>query len=89
MEVSLEDAFHGAKKSFSFNGKKLEVTIPKGVKDGQNMTKRESFAVTKADRAPKTFTTRLAAVGQTTRWFGVHFTATSSAARSPARQPCL
>ncbi len=37
MEVSLEDAFHGAKKSFSFNGKKLEVTIPKGVKDGQKI----------------------------------------------------
>lgn len=37
MEVSLEDAFHGAKKSFNFNGKKLEVTIPKGVKDGQKI----------------------------------------------------
>lgn len=37
MEVSLEDAFHGAKKSFSLNGRKLEVTIPKGVKDGQKI----------------------------------------------------
>ena len=37
-----------------------------GVKDGQNITKRESFAFTKADRSPKTFTTRLAAVGQDT-----------------------
>ena len=37
MEVSLEDAFHGAKKSFNFNGRKLEVTIPKGVKDGQKI----------------------------------------------------
>ena len=37
MEVSLEDAFHGAKKSFSFNGRKMEVTIPKGVKDGQKL----------------------------------------------------
>ena len=37
MEVSLEDAFHGTKKSFSLNGRKLEVTIPKGVKDGQKI----------------------------------------------------
>lgn len=37
MEVSLEDAFHGAKKSFSFNSRKLEVTIPKGVRDGQKI----------------------------------------------------
>lgn len=37
MEVSLEDAFNGAKKSFSLNGRKLEVTIPKGVKDGQKI----------------------------------------------------
>lgn len=37
MEVSLEDAFNGAKKSFNFNGRKLEVTIPKGVKDGQKI----------------------------------------------------
>jgi len=37
MEVSLEDAFHGAKKSFALGGKKIEVTIPKGVKDGQKI----------------------------------------------------
>lgn len=37
MEVSLEDAFQGAKKSFNFNGRKLEVTIPKGVKDCQKI----------------------------------------------------
>jgi len=37
MEVSLEDAFHGAKKSFSLAGRKLEVTIPKGVRDGQKI----------------------------------------------------
>lgn len=37
-----------------------------GVKDGQDISKRESFAFTKGDRAPKTFTTRLAAVGQDT-----------------------
>jgi DnaJ-class molecular chaperone len=37
MEVSLEDAFHGAKKSFSLGGRKMEVTIPKGVKDGQKI----------------------------------------------------
>lgn len=37
MEVSLEDAFHGVKKSFSLGGRKMEVTIPKGVKDGQKI----------------------------------------------------
>jgi curved DNA-binding protein len=37
MEVSLEDAFHGTKKSFALNGRKLEVTIPKGVRDGQKI----------------------------------------------------
>lgn len=37
MEVSLDDAFHGSKKSFSLNGRKLEVTIPKGVRDGQKI----------------------------------------------------
>lgn len=37
MEVSLEDAFHGAKKSFAMNGRKLEVTIPTGVKEGQKI----------------------------------------------------
>ncbi len=35
-----------------------------GVKDGQNITKRDSFAFTKSDRAPKVFTTRIAAVGK-------------------------
>jgi len=37
MEISLEDAFHGAKKSFIINGKRLEVTIPKGIGDGQKV----------------------------------------------------
>jgi curved DNA-binding protein len=37
MEVSLEDAFHGAKKAFSINGRRIEVTIPKGVNDGQRI----------------------------------------------------
>ena len=37
MEISLEDVFHGAKKSFMLNGKRLEVTIPKGVADGQKI----------------------------------------------------
>jgi len=37
MEVSLEDAFRGAKKSFQLNGRKLEVTIPKGVRDEQKI----------------------------------------------------
>lgn len=37
MEISLEDAFYGTKKSFTLGRKKLEVTIPKGVKDGQKI----------------------------------------------------
>lgn len=37
MEISLEDAFNGNKKSILLNGKKLEVSIPKGVKDGQKI----------------------------------------------------
>ena len=37
MEVSLEDAYNGAKKTFTINGKRLEVTIPRGVKDGQKI----------------------------------------------------
>lgn len=37
MEISLEDAFHGSKKSFMLNGKRLEVTIPKGVADSQRI----------------------------------------------------
>jgi len=37
MEISLEDAFTGATKAFSLNGKRIEVTIPKGVKDGQKI----------------------------------------------------
>ena len=35
MEVSLEEAFHGAKKTFALGGKRIEVTLPKGVRDGQ------------------------------------------------------
>lgn len=37
MEVSLEDAYSGAKKTFTLNGRRLEVTIPKGVKDSQKI----------------------------------------------------
>lgn len=37
IEISLEDAFHGSVKTFTLNGKKLEVTIPKGVKDEQKI----------------------------------------------------
>lgn len=37
MEVSLEDAFHGTKKTFTIEGRRLEVTIPKGVRDGQKI----------------------------------------------------
>jgi DnaJ-class molecular chaperone len=37
MEISLEDAFHGAKKSFSINRRRIEVTIPKGVQEDQKI----------------------------------------------------
>lgn len=37
MEISLEDAFTGTKKSFAINGHRIEVTIPKGVRDGQKI----------------------------------------------------
>lgn len=37
-----------------------------GTKDGHDISKRESVVFTKTDRAPKVFTTRLAAVGQDT-----------------------
>ena len=37
LEVALEDAYHGAKKAFMFNGKRVEVTVPKGIKDGQKV----------------------------------------------------
>ena len=37
MEVSLEDAFAGAKKTFMLGNRRMEVTIPKGVKDGQKL----------------------------------------------------
>ncbi|NLN75854.1 MAG: J domain-containing protein [Armatimonadetes bacterium] len=37
MEVSLEDAFHGTKKPITLNGRKLDITIPKGVKNAQKI----------------------------------------------------
>ena len=37
LEVSLEDAFSGAKKEFTIAGRRIELKIPKGVKDGQKM----------------------------------------------------
>lgn len=37
MEISLEDAFSGARKTFTLGGRRIEVTIPKGVKDGQRI----------------------------------------------------
>ncbi|MCE5200083.1 MAG: J domain-containing protein [Armatimonadota bacterium] len=37
MEISLEDAFTGTKKTFAIGGRRIEVTIPKGVKDGQKI----------------------------------------------------
>ena len=36
-EISLEDAFHGAKKTFTVDGRRIEVTIPKGVHEGQSV----------------------------------------------------
>ncbi len=37
LEISLEDAFNGAKKVFGISGRTIELTIPKGVKDGQKL----------------------------------------------------
>ena len=37
LEISLEDVFNGAQKAFVLSGKRIEVTIPKGVKDGQKI----------------------------------------------------
>ena len=37
MEITLEDAFHGAKRSVTLNGRRLDITIPKGVKDKQKI----------------------------------------------------
>ena len=37
MEIALEDAFGGSQKSFSLNGKNIQVTIPKGIRDGQKI----------------------------------------------------
>lgn len=37
MEITLEDAYHGAKRTFTLDGRRIEVTIPKGVKDGQRI----------------------------------------------------
>lgn len=37
MEVSLEDAFNGARKAFNLGGKRIELTVPKGVRDGQRI----------------------------------------------------
>lgn len=37
LEISLEEAFSGARKSFRINGRSIELTIPKGVRDGQKL----------------------------------------------------
>ena len=37
LEVSFEDAFTGAKKEFTIAGRRIELTIPKGVKNGQKL----------------------------------------------------
>jgi len=37
MEISFDDAFSGAKKEFTVDGRRIELTVPKGVRDGQKM----------------------------------------------------
>lgn len=37
LEVNLEEIYHGATKSVSIDGRRIEVTIPKGVGDGQKI----------------------------------------------------
>jgi curved DNA-binding protein len=37
LDISLEDAFNGGKKVFRLNGRTIELTVPKGVKDGQKL----------------------------------------------------
>ncbi len=37
LEVSFEDAFSGARKEFTIARRRIELTIPKGVRDGQKM----------------------------------------------------
>jgi len=37
LEVDLEDIYHGATKAVSIDGRRIEVTIPKGVGDGQKI----------------------------------------------------
>jgi len=37
IEISLDDAFHGTKKAINVDGKRIQVTIPKGVKEGQKI----------------------------------------------------
>ncbi len=37
LEISFDEAFSGGKKDFVINGRRIELTIPKGVKDGQKL----------------------------------------------------
>ncbi len=37
MQVTLEEAFSGANKAFNLNGRRIEVKIPKGVRDGSRI----------------------------------------------------
>ena len=37
LEISFEEAFSGGKKEFTIDGRRIELTIPKGVKDGQKL----------------------------------------------------
>ncbi len=37
LDISLEDAFNGGKKVFKLDGRTIELSIPRGVRDGQKM----------------------------------------------------
>lgn len=37
LEISFDEAFSGGKREFTINGRRIELTIPKGVKDGQKL----------------------------------------------------
>jgi len=37
LEISFEDAFSGAHKEFTLNGRRIDLSVPKGVRDGQKL----------------------------------------------------